>query len=111
MGVKKREEKQRHWQRTIAEAARSGLSVREFCRQHRLPEYRFYWWRRKLRATHPDRKTVNSNGGRASFALVSEEGGSQPAGLELVLRDGRRLRISQGVEEQTLRSVLSALEP
>jgi hypothetical protein len=75
-----------------------------------LPESRFYWWSRKLK-THPDWKKLNANGGGASFALVSEEGASQPAGLELVLRDGRRLRISQGVEEQTLRSVLSALEP
>lgn len=107
---RKNVEKQRQWQRTIAEAARSGLSVREFCRRHRLPESRFYWWHRKLK-THPDWKKLNANRGGARFALVSEEGASQPAGLELVLRDGRRLRISQGVEEQTLRSVLSALEP
>jgi hypothetical protein len=33
------------------------------------------------------------------------------AGIELVLGDGRRLRIHQGVEEQTLRAVLAALEP
>ncbi len=112
MGVKNHGvEKQRQWQRHIAEAARSGLSVREFCRRHRLPESRFYWWRRKLKMTRPDWKKVNVNRGGASFALVSEDGASPPAGLELVLRDGRRLRISQGVEEQTLRSVISALEP
>jgi hypothetical protein len=43
-------------------------------------------------------------------ALVSEEAGSLPAGLELVLRDGRRLRIGKGVEEESLRVVLAALE-
>jgi len=47
----------------------------------------------------------------ASFALVSEDGMDMPAGLELVLRDGRRLPISQGVQEDTLRAVLAALEP
>jgi len=103
-------EKQRQWQRTITEAAQSGLSVREFCRRHRLPQSRFYWWRRKLK-THPDWKKAARKPGRGKFRFVSEEGASQPAGLELVLRDGRRLRISQGVEEQTLRSVLSALKP
>jgi hypothetical protein len=46
----------------------------------------------------------------ASFALVSEDGMDMPAGLELVLRDGRRLRISQGVQEETLRAVLAAME-
>ena len=48
---------------------------------------------------------------RASFALVSEEVGAMTADLELVLRDGRRLRIGRGVEEESLRAVLAALEP
>jgi hypothetical protein len=31
-------------------------------------------------------------------------------GIELLLGDGRKLRIRQGVDEETLRSVLAALE-
>ena len=50
------------------------------------------------------------HGGAASFALVSEEAGATDAGIELVLGDGRRLRIRRGVEEATLRAVLAALE-
>jgi hypothetical protein len=49
--------------------------------------------------------------GGASFALVSDEVGGTDAGIELVLGDGRRLRISRGVDEQTLRAVLAAVEP
>ena len=45
-------------------------------------------------------------GQRAIGDAVSENGMDMPGGLELVLRDGRRLRISQGVEEQILRAVL-----
>ena len=48
---------------------------------------------------------------RGSFALVSEEVEAMAADLELVLRDGRRLRIGRGVEEESLRAVLAALEP
>jgi hypothetical protein len=48
---------------------------------------------------------------QASFALVSEEAGRTEAGIELVLTGGRRLRISKGVDEQTLRAVLAAVEP
>ena len=33
-----------------------------------------------------------------------------PAGLELVVGDGRRLRIRQGIQEETLRAVLAAME-
>ncbi len=108
-------EKARYWQRTISEAARSGMSIREFCRRRRLRESQFYWWQRKLKAGREER-TVRSrkrriNGNQASFALVSEEGGATDARIELVPGDGRGLRIRQGVDETTLRSVLAALEP
>jgi len=48
-------EKARYWQRTISEAARSGISIREFCRRHRLRESQFYWWQRKLKAGREER--------------------------------------------------------
>ena len=102
--------KQRYWRRTIGEAARSGMSIREFCRQRQVKESQFYWWQRQLKADGQERTMAPGGVGRASFALVSEEAGSLPAGLELVLRDGRRLRISKGVEEESLRAVLAALE-
>jgi hypothetical protein len=90
--------------------AGSGMSILEFCRQRRLKESQFYWWQRKLKASRQERNKLTSSGGAASFALVSEDGASMPAGLELVLRDGRRLRISQGVQEETLRAVLAVME-
>jgi len=42
--MKKRrdEEKARRWQNMIREAARSGLSVREFCRRRQLTISQFY---------------------------------------------------------------------
>ena len=106
-------EKARYWQRTISEAARSGKSIRAFCRQRRLRESQFYWWQHKLRASRQAGTTPKAGGhGRpASFALVSGEAEETDAGIELVLGDGRKLRIRRGVEEATLRSVLAALEP
>ena len=106
-------EKARYWQRTISEAARSGISTRQFCRQRRLKESQFYWWQHKLRA-RGQAGTMSKPGGQGRptrFALVSEEGGATDAGIELVLGDGRKLRIRQGVKEETLRAVLAALEP
>ena len=43
--------KARHWQKVLGEAARSGISVREFCRRRRLKESQFYWWQRRLRVS------------------------------------------------------------
>jgi hypothetical protein len=50
------------------------------------------------------------HGGTVSFALVSDEAGATDAGIGLVLGDGPRLRIRQGVGEATMRAVLAALE-
>ena len=112
--IKKQDvEKRRFWQRAIGKAARSEMSIREFCRQHRLKESQFYWWQRKLKAGRQE-QTLRGQGidrGAASFALVSDEPGATDAGIEFVLGDGRRLRISKGVDEETLRAVLAAVEP
>jgi hypothetical protein len=112
MSGRKDTEKQRYWQRTIREAARSGLSIREFCRQRKLSVGQLYWWQRRLKeARHPQTsRKPGAAGGPASFALVSDEPGTLDAGIELVLDDGRRLRIRRGVDEETLRSVLAAME-
>ncbi|MGA2071920.1 MAG: hypothetical protein ABSH52_00325, partial [Terriglobia bacterium] len=66
-------EKARYWQKTIREAARSGMSIRAFCRQRRLRESQFYWWQHKLRASRQAGSTPKAGGhGRpASLALVS----------------------------------------
>ena len=48
----------------------------------------------------------------ATFALVHEAAITpEPAGVELVWADGRRLRIGPGVDATTLRTVLAVLEP
>src|SRR5260370_33063804 len=102
-------EKERYWQRTIGDAARSGMSIREFCRQRHVKESQFYWWQRKLKAGRQERNKPSIQDRAASFALVSEDGMDMPAGLELVVQDGRRLRVSQGVQEGPFRTCLAAL--
>ena len=117
-GKRRDREKERYWRKVIREAARSGVSIRQFCRQRRLKESQFHWWQRKLkkrqqpRALESPRRTKATKGaGQATFALVSEEQGELgSAGIELVLRGGRRVRIGKGVDEETLRTVLAVLE-
>ena len=119
-GEKKRRDvqKERYWGKVIGEAARSGISIRRFCQRRKLKESQFYWWQRKLKAGQQARTLATQGKGsavkqpkQATFALVSEDGGELgSAGIELVLRGGRRLRIGRGVDEQTLRTVVGVLE-
>ena len=105
-------EKKRYWQRMIREATRGKLSIREFCRRNKLKESQYYWWQRKLNGNRRPKgfQRSGNKANTASFALVSSDPEATDAGIELILQDGRRLRISRGVDEQTLRSVLAAVE-
>ena len=88
------------WREIIAEHARSGLSIKQFCKDRGLAEHSFYGWRRRLR----EAETVR-------FALVDRTTAPQAPEwhLELTLLTGERLRISAGVDAVTLRTVLEAL--
>jgi hypothetical protein len=95
--------KEEQWRERIAEQARSGLSVKQFCKERGFSQYSFYTQRKRLRNQEPVR-----------FALVEREA-VQPASapearLELVLTSGARLRIGAGVDGTTLRTVLEALQ-
>jgi hypothetical protein len=90
------------WAEQIAAQERSGMSVKQFCREQGLTECSFYAWRKRLQERGPVR-----------FALVERSARRQDrtteAVLELVLASGARLRISSGVDAATLRIVLDAL--
>jgi hypothetical protein len=90
------------WAERIGAQQRSGISVKQFCKEHGLTEYSFYAWRKRLRQTGPVR-----------FALVERRPRPQEpaaeAALELVLTTGERLRISAGVDAAILRTVLDVL--
>jgi transposase len=90
------------WAERIAAQQRSGISVKQFCKEQGLTEYSFYAWRKRLRESGPVR-----------FALVErsarrQERTMEPV-LEVVLATGERLRISTGVDIATLRTVLDVL--
>jgi transposase-like protein len=88
------------WRQLVAKQQQSGISVRAFCQQHGTSEYSFYHWRKRLREQLP-----------MKFALV-ETSQSAPAAvavLEVILTSGERLRIVPGVDDATLRLVLSVL--
>ncbi len=88
------------WRERIAEQARSGLSIKQFCTDRGIAEHAFYYWRKRLREPEPVR-----------FALVDRTGvPPEPEWkVELTLVTGERLRLCAGVDAVTLRTVLEAL--
>ena len=90
----------KRWAGLIRQHEQSKLSVSEFCRGRDFSEQSFYTWRKRLGAGRP-----------VSFALVEagDSGVRSGGSLELVLASGDRLRIANGADAATLRSVLSVL--
>ena len=90
------------WAERIAAQGRSGMSVKQFCKEQGLTEYSFYAWRKRLQEKEPVRFALVERGARRQERTTE-------AALELVLATGERLRIGTGVDTATLRIVLDAL--
>ena len=102
IGAKPVDPKANEWAERIAAQQRSGMSVKQFCKERGLTEHSFYAWRKRLQEK-----------GSVRFALVERRARRQErtaeAPLELVLATGERLRIGTGVDTATLRTVLDVL--
>ena len=106
------QERRARWRSIVEQVALSSLPVRQFCLEHQVDEQQYYHWHRIL-AQEDGSVSLASPASR--FVLVRPEAAavadSASATLELVLDRGWRLRIPRGVDETTLRCVLTALTP
>ncbi len=69
-----------------------------------MAEGRFYVWRRILARRDAEQSTF------IPVRVLTENGASQDATLEVLLASGRRLRVPRGFDAATLRQVLAVLE-
>lgn len=90
------------WRERMAEYDRSGISVKEFCKERGFSAWSFYCWRKRLREAGPVRFALIDRGAVRHASAVETQ-------MELVLATGERLRIGSRVEAATLRTVLEAL--
>ena len=98
------EQKERQWRRWIAEWQASGLSVRTFCQRRGLTVASFYAWRRVLQRRDAERARF------VSVQVVTDAVPTQTSALEVVLTDGRTVRVAPGFDAATLRQLLAVLE-
>ncbi len=96
-----------YWRQVLARWRRSGLSVRVFCRAEGINEPQFYWWRRKLSQPKPKEPAP---------AFVPVHVVHEPAAdletrsIEVVLANGRCLRVGPGFDPRTLVTLVDLLE-
>src|SRR3954453_11105422 len=92
-----------YWRLVVARWKRSGLTVGEFCRSESLNQATFYWWRRELRRRDQPQPAF------LPVRVLADQ--PQTAGsIEVVLANGRCLRIGAGFDRRTLVEVVKLLE-
>jgi len=98
--------KEAAWRRRLSRHAASGQSVRAWCRQHRVTEAAFHWWRRELARRDAETRAT-------SFVPVHVTDSPARDGdqhIEIMLTDGRRVRVTGTVNREMLTEVLDVLE-
>jgi len=99
------EEKERQWRRWIDQWRASGLIVQAFCARHDLAPARFYHWRRML-----ERRAAEEPAAFVPVRVVADAVPAETSALEVVLTDGRIVRVASGFDAATLRQLLAVLE-
>ena len=99
------------WRRHIDQHRASGLSVPRYCRDRELQQSAFYSWRRRL--TLRDRAaTALEPLPMPAFlpvTVIDPPTGRGATAIEIVLADGRRVRVRAGCDRQLLADVLALL--
>ena len=104
------------WRRRVRRHAESGQSVRAWCCKHGVTETAFYWWRRELARRDAERKpSVQRDAEKPSPSFVSvhvaEDGPAhRDSQIEIMLTDGRCVRVTGSLDRQMLAGVLDVLE-
>jgi hypothetical protein len=92
------------WRDRLDRFHKSGLSARAFCARERFPESAFYFWKRELLA-----RDAQAQPATPAFVPVRVVAGPPSPPLEVVLADGRIVRVPPGFDPAQLRAVLTVL--
>jgi transposase-like protein len=96
------------WRRHVGRQQASGLSVREYCVRHNLTESAFYVWRRVIRER--DREAPRPAPTFVPVTVIDSPGRFTGTAIDILLADGRRIRVRPGCDRNLLAAVLAVLE-
>jgi hypothetical protein len=102
--------KEAHWRQLLQRWQRSGLSIRAFCRRQRCSEPSFHAWRRTLAARDRSPTLPLPPVTFVPLPVPPTVLAADRPVLELLLVNGRTLRIPAGWPLSGLRELLALLE-
>lgn len=106
-------EKQQFWRLVFEEHAKSGLSVRAFCRQESLSEPSFYSWRRTIRDSelicNGELPSPAQKHGLVPVRVVQAPPDASHQGIEIVTPENMLVRLPGDCSTEMIGRVLTAL--
>jgi hypothetical protein len=91
------------WRRLISEQARSGQTVKAFCRGHGLCRPYFFVWKKRLKERMP-LKFLEVQVKECERSTLGD------AGVEIRLPNGRSLLVKPGFDAEHVRALLALVE-
>ncbi len=105
-----REQARRYWQGVMTKWKDSGLTAAQFIKLKGLPDSSFYIWRKRLLGAEGSGPSPVQTSHTAGPFIQVKMPQSNACGLELVLVSGHRLKISAGMNQETLAQTVSVLK-
>jgi hypothetical protein len=101
-----RDQLAQQWRQRLHEFEQENTTIVDFCFRHRIPQHRFFYWKRRL-AAEPSHTTAT----RPAFVAVDlSDNASKPAQTGVSLRlAGATIDLTQDFDPATLRAVVVAL--
>ena len=97
-------DKLRYWQEQVSLWKASGLKVRPYCRQAKISEPRFYYWRRELNLINERSKVSKS-----FIEIELPQSNDVNLGIELILTSGHKLKFNDSTSPKYLSQLIASL--
>jgi transposase len=100
--------KERYWRQVLRRWRQSGLSVRRFCTREDIAEPTFYFWRAEI--ARRDQPAAEAPPPFVPIHVRPEVAPAPGPFLDVLLRNGRVVRVAPGFDPALLRQLLAVAE-
>ena len=99
------------WAERVRQAEASGLSIPAFAAKHQLSRSALYYWRRRLAGEAAEAEAPPSSATALAFVRLeplAQQAAAEP--IEVLLRNGRVVRVTRVFDDGVLARVLNVAE-
>ena len=102
-------ERERFWRDVVRRRAESGMTIEDFCRSEGLKPTTYQYWRQQIRRRDSERPSTGPSTvmpALTAVQVVDDHATTAVTGVEVVAKNGYRIRIGEQATSEQLRLVL-----